>query len=115
VVWASVLDSMRQAGTLAYVEIDPATREITNLRVPLTVGVEQITPVANDMAVELVISHARHFLRRANSDFAQMLEALERARDNKTLVAVTETDDHDIVDVRPLSGTSVTARAAAPP
>ena len=26
VVWASVLDAMRQAGTLAYVEIDPATR-----------------------------------------------------------------------------------------
>jgi len=117
--WASVLDSMRQSATPAYVEIDPATGEITTLRVPLTVGVENITPVANDMDVELVISHAKHFLRRSNPDFPQLLETLERARANKTLVAVTETEDHDIIDVRPLSGTSVTAGSApiveAPP
>lgn len=109
-VWASVLDSMRQFNAPAYVEIDPATNEITNLLVPLSVGVENITPVGNDREVELVISHAKHFLRAANPDFEQLLEALERARANKTLVAVTETADHDIIDVRPLPGTSVTAR-----
>jgi hypothetical protein len=113
-VWASVLDSMRQAGTPAYVEIDPATSEITDLRVPLTVGVENITPVSNDMEVELVISQAKHFLRRTNPDFAQLLDILERARADKTLVAVTETEEHDIIDVRPLSGRSVTAGPAAP-
>jgi hypothetical protein len=114
-VWASVLDSMRQSNAPAYVEIDPATSEITNLLVPLTVGVENITPVMNDMEVELIISHAKHFLRRTNPDFEQLLETLERARVNKTLVAVTETEDHDIIDVRPLPGTSVTARREAPP
>src|SRR5262245_56835520 len=113
-VWASVLESMRQSNAPAYVEIDPATSEITNLLVPLSVGVENITAVMDDREVELVISHAKHFLRAANPDFEQLLETLERARANKTLVAVTETADHDIIDVRPLSGTSVTARLEAP-
>ena len=64
--------------------------------------------------MELVISHAKHFLRRSNPDFAQLLETLERARASKALVAVTETEDHDIIDVRPLTGSSVTARAMSP-
>ena len=33
--WASVLESMRQSGSPAYVEIDPATSELTVLLVPL--------------------------------------------------------------------------------
>jgi hypothetical protein len=113
-VWASVLDSLHQANALAYVEIDPSTSEITNLLVPLSVGVENITPVMNDREVELVISHAKHFLRADHPDFDQLLATLEHARVNKTLVAVTETMDHDIIDVRPLPGTSVTARQAMP-
>jgi hypothetical protein len=114
-VWASVLDSMRQSNAPVYVEIDPVTSEITSLRVPLAVGVEKITPVMADMEVELVISQAKHFLRRANPDFEQLLETLERARANKTLVAVTETEDHSIIDVRPLPGASVTAGREATP
>src|SRR5262249_50330752 len=114
-VWASVLDSMRESNAPVYVEIDPATGEITDLRVPLSVGVENITPVGEDMEVELVISHAKHFLRRSNPDFEQLLETLERARANKGLVAVTETEDHDIIDVRPMAGRSVTARRDIPP
>lgn len=114
-VWASVLESMRQSNAPAYVEIDPSTNEITNLLVPLSVGVESITPVGHDRDVALVISHAKHFLRAANPDFAQLLQVLELARANKTLVAVTETADHDIIDVRPLPGVSVTARPEAPP
>ena len=109
-VWAGVLESMRQSNAPVYVEIDPTTGEITNLRVPLSVGVESITPVGRDMEVELVISQAKHFLRRSNPDFQQLLATLERARTNKTLVAVTETEDHDIFDVRPMAGSSVTAR-----
>jgi hypothetical protein len=114
-VWASVLDSMRESNTPAYVEIDPGTGEITSLRVPISVGVENITPVNNDMEVELVISHAKHFLRATHPDFEEMLATLERARATKSLVAVTETDDHDIIDVRPLPGASVTARRGAAP
>jgi hypothetical protein len=114
-VWAGVLDSMRQSNAPVYVEIDPATSEITNLLVPLVVGVENLTPVRDDLEVDLVISHAKHFLRRANPDFEQLRQVLERARANKTLVAVTETGDHDIIDVRPMPGPAVTARGAGAP
>jgi hypothetical protein len=114
-VWASVLDSMHQSNLPVYVEIDSGTNEITNLLVPLTVGVGSITSVMDDIEVELVISHAKHFLRRSNPDFEQLLETLERARANQTLVAVTETGDHDIIDVRPLAGTSPTATRDRPP
>lgn len=114
-VWAGVLDSMRQSNAPVYVEIDPATSEITNLLVPLVVGVENLTPVRDDLEVDLVISHAKHFLRRANPDFEQLRQVLERARANKTLVAVTETGDHDIIDVRPMPGRSVTARGEGAP
>lgn len=113
-VWASVLDSMRESNAPAYVEIDPATSEITNLLVPLSVGVENIKPADGDREVELVISHAKHFLRAANPDFEPLLALLEQARANKTLVAVTETESHDIIDVQPISGISVTARREAP-
>ncbi|MEO6562384.1 MAG: hypothetical protein ABIN99_04975, partial [Nitrosospira sp.] len=94
-VWASVLDSMRQSNTPAYVEIDPATNEITNLLVPLSVGVGDIKPLGDDREVELIISHAKHFLRGANPDFKRLLETLETARTHKTPVAVTETAEHD--------------------
>ena len=113
--WASVLDSMRESNAPVYVEIDPTTGEITSLRVPLSVGVENIAPVGEDMEVELVISHAKHFLRRSNPDFQQLLETLERARATKALVAVTETEQHDIIDVRPMAGSSVTARGNIAP
>jgi hypothetical protein len=114
-VWASVLESMWEANAPAYVEIDPMSGEITNLRVPLSVGVESITPDGEDMDVELVISQAKHFLRRSHPDFEAMLAILERARIRKTLVAVTETEDHDIIDVRPMAGSAVTARSDTTP
>jgi hypothetical protein len=114
-VWASVLDSMQQSNLPVYVEIDPGTNEITNLLVPLTVGVESITPVTDGMEVTLLISHAKHFLRRSNPDFEQLLAVLERARADQTLVAVTETEGHDIIDVRPLAGTPPTVRHDRPP
>ena len=109
-VWASVLDSMRQSNTPAYVEIDPATNEITNLLAPLSVGVGDIKPLWEDREVELIISHAKHFLRGANPGFKRLLETLETARAHKTLVAVTETAEHDIIDVRPLPGAPVAPR-----
>jgi hypothetical protein len=114
-VWASVLDSMQQSNLPVYVEIDPGTNEITNLLVPLIVGVESITPVTDGMEVTLLISHAKHFLRRSNPDFEQLLAVLERARADQTLVAVTETEGHDIIDVRPLAGTPPTMRRDRPP
>ena len=103
VVWVEVLDSLRRANAPAYVEIDPATNVITNLLAPLMVRVAAITPTAEGDAVEveLVISHARHYLRRTNPDFDQLLHTLQTARDQGMPAAVTETpNEHEIIDVR---------------
>ncbi len=103
-VWADVLQSLNQANEPAYVEIDPKTNAITALFCPLTVGVGAITPTTSGDAVEveLIISHARHYLRRTRRDFEQLLKTLQTAQEKGTPVLVTETlDDHEIIDVRP--------------
>jgi hypothetical protein len=103
-VWAEVLDSMRRNNQPAYVEIDPRTNVITELNCPIVVGVTAIHPADNsgDVEVELIISHARHFLRKSHPDFKKNLETLQDALKNKTMVAVTESHDgHEIIDVRP--------------
>ena len=104
-VWAEVLDSIRQNNQPAYVEIDPRSNVITALHCPIVVGVAAIHPTdsSEDVEVELVISHARHFLRKAHPDFKANLEILQDALKNKTKVVVTESHDgHEIIDVRPL-------------
>ncbi len=105
VVWAEVLESLQQANAPAYVELDPATHVITQLLCPLTVGVGALTPTpAGDaLEVELLISQARHYLRRTHPDFQHLQETLQAARAQGSQVVVTETPDtHEIIDVRPL-------------
>ena len=118
-VWADVLDSLAQADVSAYVEIDPATKVITELLIPLAVKVESLTPTAAGDAIEvsLLISHARHYLRRTNPDFQTLLTAVESARDRGTEVLVTETaDGSEIIDVRPAPKARPPAEeAVAPP
>ncbi len=104
-VWAEVLQSLRDAGEPAYVEIDPDTGVITELLLPRAVTVESITPTPerDGVQVELLISHARHFLRRSNRAYDDLLRTLETARARKAAVLVTETlDTHEIIDVRSL-------------
>jgi hypothetical protein len=53
------------------------------------------------MTIGLIISHARHMLRRANPDYDELLEELESAQKSGASVLVTETrDEHEIIDVR---------------
>ncbi len=113
-VWADILDSLRQANQPAYVEIDPATNVITELLIPLTVRIGDLTPTATGDAVEveLIVSQARHYLRRTNPDFQQLLNTLRAAKEQGTAVLVTETDDHEIIDVRPLPTASPTEKAS---
>jgi hypothetical protein len=103
-VWADVLDSQRQANLPVYVEIDPETRVITELLCPLTVNVGDIIPTAEgeDVVIELIISHARHYLRSKHPDFKELLKTLKTAQEKKTKVIVTESDDNEIIDVRPV-------------
>jgi hypothetical protein len=114
-VWADVLESLRRSNLPTYVEIDPATNLITELLQPFAVRVGALSPApAGDVVeVELIISHARHHLRRSNPDFQQLFNALQAARQRGTTVLVTETRDaHEIIDVRPLPNDLVAALAA---
>src|SRR6266542_4421517 len=70
-VWADVIESLRRGNAPVYVEIDPASNVITNLLVPLAVRVGDITPAPDGVEVELIVSHAKHFLRRSNTDYEQ--------------------------------------------
>jgi hypothetical protein len=102
VVWADVLRSLQQRKHPAYLEVDPDTRLITEVLVPLRVTVGRIEPIEDGLVVELIISHAPHYLRRSNDLFEELRATLEAARDRNTPLLVTETEDHEIVDVRPL-------------
>jgi hypothetical protein len=101
VVWADVLRSLHERQQPAYLEVDPESRLITELLVPLRVTVGRIEPVEDGLVVELIISHAPHYLLRSNEDFERLRKILEAACERSTPMLVTETDDHEIVDVRP--------------
>lgn len=109
VAWAEVIESLRRDNLPAYVEINPATSAITTLLAPIAVKVGAIHETDSGIEVELLISSARHYLRRANPDYDRLLAALRSARDRGAPVAVTESPSaHEIIDVTPLPATAVT-------
>jgi hypothetical protein len=101
-IWSEVLASLRELDQPAYLEIEPDSRLITELLMPIETHVQKITETAaGDLQVDLVRSHARHFLRRSRPDFEELRTALESAWRDELQVLVTETDeDHSIFDVR---------------
>ena len=97
-----ILEQLRQMRAPVYVEVQPENKEITRLLIPLVTRVTSISESeAEEIKVELQLSHARHLLKRRNPDFAQLLETLSGAQRNKTWLIVTETDEHEIIDARP--------------
>ncbi len=113
--WIEVLDSMHQASLPVYIEIDPSTRSITELLLPMAVKVEYLAPLTpgNDVEVRLSISHARHILKPANPDFQVLLDSLRTALAEGANIYVTETlEEHEIIDVR--SAPKVTEAEAHP-
>jgi len=111
-VWAEILESLREARSPAYVEIDPQSSLITELRLPKPYRVGRIARVPEGLQVELIVSHARHSLSRSNPDFEDLREALEEARKKGSEILVTETDRHEIIDARPAAGATPPRRRA---
>ena len=112
-VWAEVLQSLRESGQPAYVEIDPKTNQVTDVLLPVRYNVGQITPAKDGLEIELFISQTRHYLRRSNLDFEQMRRTLEEARRKSSPVLVTETlDRQEILDVRPAAAQPAPAQRA---
>jgi hypothetical protein len=105
-----ILDELRKMEMPAYVEVDPESKAITRLLIPLVVRVAEIGEAEEgDVSVALEISHAQHLLKRDNPDFGELLEALRAAEKENAWLIVAESDAHEIIDVRP------SPRPAGPP
>jgi hypothetical protein len=100
--WFDVMRSLQAAGRPVYVEIDPATRQISQFLQPREQPVGEIRETERgDFEVELLLSHAVHVLRRSHSRFKELLQRLQEAQRQGKLVWVTETlDSHEILEVR---------------
>jgi hypothetical protein len=99
---ARILDGLRQLRQPVYLEIDPATSAITRLLIPNVTRVSAIKPIDDGvLSVELELSHGRHLLRRTAADAPAMEQGLREAIRTRMPVVVTETDGHEIIDVRP--------------
>jgi len=99
-----ILEGLRQLRAPVYIEVDPQTRAIARLLIPLITRVANIVErMGEGMLVDLANSHARHLLARKNPDYPALLDALRSAQAKNAAVMVTETDNHEIIDVRPSS------------
>jgi len=99
---ASVLDDLRRQKMPAYLEIDPASGFITRVRIPDLVRVESIKESpSGDVSVTFERSHARYEVKRGSADAAELLAALREAAGKKQWLAMTSTDDFEVIDVRP--------------
>jgi len=106
--WAGILDSVQRMKQAVYLKIDLKTRMIAELLLPRPVKVASVKSAnrKGDVEVELIISAARHYLRRTNPDYKNLLKTVENAQKTGMPVLVTESRDrHEIVDVRPLPET----------
>lgn len=99
-----ILEGLRALETPVYLEISPDTQAITRLLIPLVSEVVSIKEAPDGITVELARSHARHVVSRQSNDFPELLERLRVAVDRHTPQIVTETDQHEIIDVRPHTG-----------
>jgi hypothetical protein len=98
---ARVLDELRTRRRPVYLEIDPATLAITRLLIPHVTRILGLRPAPDgSLDVELERSHARHRLRRDSPDFGELQGRLRDALGSRAQVILTETDAHDILDVR---------------
>lgn len=106
--WATILDAMHRERQAVYLKVDPKTGLITDLLIPRAVKVATLKTANRkaDVEVELVISQMRHYLRRSNPDFKNLLNILENALKTETPVLVTDSPDRrEIVDVRSIPET----------
>jgi hypothetical protein len=109
--FAQVLEGLSRLRLPVYLELDPEMETIDRLLIPHVTrigGVRQIDEGALD--VKLESSHARHFLRPTVADFDEFATLLRRALREGLPIVVTETEEHEIIDVR-----AYTPTPAAPP
>lgn len=109
----TVLTELPRTLLSASVEIEPTTRRITDVKLPLAGRVLDIVPLpAGDFEVRLFPSCARHTLKAGNDT---LLSSLQQAQKENAPVLVTETPvDHEIVALSPAPNYVTVAPPVAP-
>jgi hypothetical protein len=103
--FAQILDGLRQQRLPVYLELNPDSSAIERLLIPLVTRVRAIRPFReNALAVELDRSHAVHLVRADAPNRAELEQRLLEAERKNATVVVSETDSHEIVDVRDYTG-----------
>jgi hypothetical protein len=105
----ALLTGLKNGKRPVYLELD-GRGQVRRLLLPRAVKVVSVaeTP-AGDLGVVLDPSNLLHILRRSNPDF----EALRKALARPGSLLVTETDAHEIVDVRPFRGKRAAPKTSA--
>ena len=99
--FAQVLDGLRQQHLPVYLELDPRTSRIVRLLIPHVARVAAVRPSEGDaLAVDLVPSQAGHLLKPETPDRDELERRLREAERVRSTLVVTETDAHEIIDVR---------------
>jgi hypothetical protein len=98
--YAQVLDGLSKLATPVYLEVDPATSAVTRLLIPHVTRVLALRESNDGLEIDLQFSHGRHLLRRGATDFEELAAAMRESARTGDLVTVTESDEHEIVDVR---------------
>jgi Glutaminase len=115
-VYAEVFDELRRMNIPAYVEVDAASQAVTRLLVPLVGAVTDVTHAATgDTEISIEISHGVHILKSGHPRFRQFLDLLQSAKEQRSVVILSENTDHEIVDVRLSPHPSLPAERFAPP
>lgn len=97
-----ILEELRKMGAPVFVEVHPESKTISRLLIPLVTKVAGLSETKEGgVQVKLELSSARHMLARTNPDFEEIQKALRDAVERKIVAIVTESDAHEIIDVRP--------------
>jgi hypothetical protein len=97
-----ILDGLSKQRLPVYVEIDPATSNITKLLIPHVTRIAgfRVTDDRTALEVTLEFSHGRHFLPHSAEDYPDLKRVLDEAVRNGEPVILTEDDAHNIIDIR---------------
>jgi hypothetical protein len=117
--FANIVSQAREASLPLYVEVNPRTKKIADVQIPLEGTVSSINiDTAGNAELEIQISHSIHVLRKDNPSFKRLLAAAQRAMTAGERVAVTERQADGIIDIRPAeapAGGAPPAVTEAPP
>jgi len=103
--YLDLLEDLRRQGNPVYVTVAADGGAVTDLMIPRVMKLVDLRQTGRgEVEVEFFPSHARHTLKRDSEAFKALLDALSSGDRDDGWLVVTETDRHEIIDVRPFRG-----------